>query len=150
MNIQILPNITKKCASSRGFPACLVSPIKPPAAWAAAHMAPCIYLCPVIRERRLGLCQQRPTCLSVLTRPAYLLLPEHSCHSSVQKWLGCFFFLNLSSSSLHRLSIIRLMWKPRCCRVVDLRWHRLLPTSRFDHFWYPLWRLCFLLEKRQR
>lgn len=58
--------------------------MKPPAALAAVQEAPCIYLCPVIRVRRLGGCQQRPTWSSVLTQPAYQLQPECSRDSSVK------------------------------------------------------------------
>lgn len=107
---------------SCGSPACSKSPLKLPAAQAAAHMAPFMYLCPLIRERRLGLCQQRPTCSSVLTRPAYLLQPERSRHSSVQPVTRLLFFLLsfksfilvITSAQHHQAD----MWKPhRCCVV---------------------------------
>lgn len=110
-------------------------------------MAPCIYLCPVIRERRLGLCQQRPTCSSVLTRPAYLLLPERSRHSSVP-WL-CFFLcvffkplILVMTSTLHHHQAD--MWKPQCPCVVGLCRHCLLPPSLLNHVWYRFWRHCVL------
>lgn len=98
-----------------------------------------MYLCPVIRVRRLGGSQKCPTGSCVLMQPAYLLQPDHSCDSSVpsQWWLCCFF----SSPSLHCRASAR-----RFCRNQMLLWGWPHLASLPFHFWLnsswsSLWRL---------
>lgn len=108
--------------------------IKLTAGLAAVQEAPCIYLCPLIRVRRLGGCQLCPAGASVLTT----CLSAAACMSAAlyrpsQVWLYCFFLSPLCTGRGQSCSIsLAFLWNQMLLCGWSLM--ALLPS----HFWIQL------------